>query len=330
MKFIRDLLPILICFGIPAVYILVLHLIRFGSGLKQRPSALTHIVLRAPGQSRVEKIAGFNHDLGLAIALLASVPPVFYAGYLSHLQFYRHLAAPGVVWVLGATGIAITMYYFFKTLKLLKKRRNAQQGYESAMAVAQELNQLVMQGYRVYHDFPADGFHIDHIVVGRSGIFAVETDSRSISGKAGSLHDATVEYNGKMLHFPGEDDYEIIEVAEHKASWLSEWVGIATGEPVAARAIVALPGWFVKRTSADGISVVNPEQFSSLFEHIKPRMLPDSMIDGISHQLQQHYRRAVPVAPKFEETPPVLHESVSDTPLNIEPARCNSDATPSQ
>ena len=86
------------------------------------------------------------------------------------------------------------------------------------------------------------------------------------------------------------DDFKIIEQAERKASWLSEWIGSAIGEPVAARAIVALPGWFVKRTSADGISVVNPKQFPSLFKHIKPRILTDAMITRIVHQLEQKCR----------------------------------------
>ena len=96
--------------------------------------------------------------------------------------------------------------------------------------------------------------------------------------------------------FPNGDDFKIIEQAERQSSWLSQWISSATGDQVAARAIVALPGWFVKRTSADGISVVNPKQFPSLFKHIKPRTLTDEMITRIVHQLEQKCRDVVPVS----------------------------------
>jgi hypothetical protein len=90
-----------------------------------------------------------------------------------------------------------------------------------------------------------------------------------------------------MLYFPKGEDFKTIDQARQQASWLSDWLGKAIGEPIAARAIVALPGWFVKRTSAEGIPVVNPKQFSSLFKHIKPRSLSDSMIMRIKHQLDK-------------------------------------------
>ena len=94
--------------------------------------------------------------------------------------------------------------------------------------------------------------------------------------------------------FPNGDDLESIDQAERQSSWLSQWISSAIGDQIAARAIVALPGWLVKRTSADGISVVNPNQFSSLFKHIKPRTLTDEMIARIVHQLEQKYRDVTP------------------------------------
>ena len=90
-----------------------------------------------------------------------------------------------------------------------------------------------------------------------------------------------------------------IDQAENQASWLSNWLGQAIGEPIAARAIVALPGGFVKRTSSEGISVANPKQFSSLFEHIKPRPLSESMLTRINHQLDQKCRDIEPTSKNY-------------------------------
>lgn len=76
-------------------------------------------------------------------------------------------------------GIGLTVYCLTNLLKHLNLRRSYQLGYEGEIAVGQELNQLMLDGYRVYHDFPGDKFNIDHIVVGPPGVFAVETKARS-------------------------------------------------------------------------------------------------------------------------------------------------------
>ena len=101
-----------------------------------------------------------------------------------------------------------------------------------------------------------------------------------------------VEYNGKVLYFPNGKDLKTVEQAERRADWLSEWIGVYVGETVAVRAIVALPGWTVKRTSADGIPVVNPGQFVSLFEHIKTRPISQDASNRIVHQFEHMCRSA--------------------------------------
>ncbi|MBU1055794.1 MAG: NERD domain-containing protein [Proteobacteria bacterium] len=37
---------------------------------------------------------------------------------------------------------------------------------------------LFKVGYKVYHDFPAEKFNIDHIIIGPAGVYAVETKAR--------------------------------------------------------------------------------------------------------------------------------------------------------
>jgi hypothetical protein len=294
LNFVHTLLSAIIPLSILSAYIFIFHLIRTRYGLKNRQSPLGEIVFRSPGQSLIKKIDNLNQDIGLNMALCISVPLVLYASYVSHLHFYQDASGALSISLLGGIGTAATIKYLIKTRKLLKHRRLIQLEYESTIVIGQELNRLVLEGYHIYHEIPADRFNIDHLVVGRSGIFAVKTSARPNYKPGNDLQAATVEYNGKMLNFPDGDNYKIIEQAERQALWLSEWIGEATGEPVAARAIVALPGWIVKRTSADGISVVNREQLSSLFKHIKPRTLPDDMISRIVHQLEQKCHDAVP------------------------------------
>lgn len=294
MNFTHELSSAIISLSILVAYIFIFQLIRNRYGLNTRHSPLGEIVFRSPGQSLIKKIDDLNQDIGLNMALCISVPLVLYASFISLLYFYRDVSGTLIVSLLGGIGTAATIKYLLKTLKLLKKRQLIQIEYESTAVVGQELNRFMLEGYHVYHEIPADRFNIDHLVLGRSGIFAVKTGARPNYKPRKDLQAATVEYNGKMLRFPDGDDNKIIDQAERQALWLSKWIGNATGEPVAARAIVALPGWLVKRTSADGISVINQEQFSSLFKHIKPRTLPDDMISRIVDQLEQRCHDAVP------------------------------------
>jgi len=49
------------------------------------------------------------------------------------------------------------------------------EGYDAELSVGQELNQLMRQGAVVFHDLPADGFNIDHVLISALGVFAIET-----------------------------------------------------------------------------------------------------------------------------------------------------------
>jgi len=177
---------------------------------------------------------------------------------------------------------------------LLNTRRLYRLGYEGEIAVGQELNQLIRDGYYVYHDFPAGKFNIDHIVVGSSGVFAVETKARSKPTSAHPAPDYKVKCDGKRLQFPNGSDVQSIEQAKRQAEWLSKWLRSAVGEAVRVRPVVALPGWFVERTASGGISVINPKNFRSIVKPKNGSNLSDQMISRIVHQLERKCRDVEP------------------------------------
>ena len=172
----------------------------------------------------------------------------------------------------------------------MRDRRNLRRDYDGRVAVVRALSSLSPEGHRVYHDVPAEGFSIDHVLVGKKGVFALATITRPRPAGTGGVEQATLAYNGHVLFFPRTTDDHTVARAEKQAEWLSEWLGRATGEKVAVRAVVAAPGWFIKRTTPAGIPVVNPKQIASLFEHITPRPLSDAQIEGIAHALEQATR----------------------------------------
>jgi hypothetical protein len=243
-----------------------------------------------PGGSRLLRLDSLNKQINLYLVYVIILPLIIYSIFISVSYFQAQKPPLMVIWISSSIFIAIITYFVFKLVKLLSRRKSIRLDYEGELAVGQELNQLMREGYRVYHDFPADTFNIDHIVVGSNGVFAVETKTRTKGSARKSKEEETVTYDGRMLIYSNATDFETIEQAEQQASWLSNWLAASTGESIAVRAIVTLPGWVVKRTSADGIPVVNPSQFATLFEHIKPRPLMEEMLTRINHQLEQKCR----------------------------------------
>ena len=290
---------ILIC-AIFLVLLLFLFLIRKYYRSQKLQLPFTRNFLRSPGQSVLKELAHLNQEIMIYFVFLIVIPVYTYAAYISYLYFAKK---PFNMIELGLVCLFPLMFIFFSLYKMATyrgRRRLLRLGYDGKVAVGQDLVRLHHEGYHVFHDFPADGFNIDHIVVGSKGAFAIETYARSKPKTKNRLQDATVEYNGRVLRFPKATDNQTVEKAIRQADWLSQWLSGTISEPVVVRGIVALPGWFVKRSSAEGIPVVNPEQFGSLFQYIQPRMLSEEMIWQVVHQLERNCRDVDPDLEAYE------------------------------
>jgi hypothetical protein len=265
----------------------VLYLMRFYTKRKKFRPSLSQDLRRSPGQSLLAELDLINEDLRRYCIFAVLSPVTIFAVHLL-LSYVIAADKSGVrLMVAIGGGLILCIFSVYKVVLLLNERKTLRLAYAEKSAVGRELEQFTRDGFRVYHDFPAETFSIDHIVVGPKGVFTVKTKTHSKPAAKNRIEDATVAYDGRMLYFPREEDFRTIEEARQQADWLSDWLGSAIGEPIAARAIIALPGWLVKRTSAEGIPVVNLQQFSSLFKHIKPRLLSDPMIRRIIQQLDK-------------------------------------------
>jgi hypothetical protein len=279
-------LPLILTCGILFILLTVLNVIRRRIRLRSLRPSFKLGLLRIPGGSLLMRLDNLNEQINVYLVYVIILPLIIYSALISYSYFQAEQPSLTVIWISSIICVLIIAYMAYNLVKFLSRRNRTRLAYEGQLAVGQELNQLMLHGYRVYHDFPANTFNIDHIIVGPTGVFAVETRTRSKGAIPNGSQEATVTYDGRMLTFADTTDFETIEQAEQQADWLSQWLGAATGEPIAVRAIVTLPGWVVKRTSADGIPVVNPGQFTSLFEHIKPRPLSETMLDRIKDKIE--------------------------------------------
>ena len=265
---------------------------------KGKKSPLSGHLLRSPGTSLQARIENLNLDIMAYIAVFPTFPLLIYSVYLPLMQAEKTTNLSD--FIILASVFGVFLWVGFKVYRLMTERNNCRLGLDAEMAVGQELNQLMAEGCRVYHDFPAENFNIDHIVVGPMGVFAVETKGRTKALKRKGKVDATVTYDGKLLQFPNSYETEPLLQAQRQADWLRVWLTSAVGDSVYTQPVLALPGWYVVRKADRPIKVISGKEAYSL---AKPSgiHLSDEMVKRIAHQVEQRCRDVEPIAYRQEK-----------------------------
>ena len=194
--------------------------------------------------------------------------------------------------VIIGLGIIALFSYIRNVPKLFRTAEqiwNHRLGFAGERMVAEELNQLLVQGFRVFHDLPFDRFNIDHVIVGPPGVYAVETKTRRKYTHIKGRDRAKIIYKNGCLEFPtGARETGAIDQARLNATTLGKWLTKATGEPVKAEAILTFPGWFVERHEIGDVNVLNPAQIKKSFP-FRTALAP-AQIERIVYQLTERCR----------------------------------------
>ena len=251
-------------------------------------------LLRTPGHTLREKMEEASGDLMRDAVILCLIPMIALATFLAqaHLTGLAHMTHLAPVYVLAVFGFIA--WIVRKLLKAGEHLDNLRAGYDAELAVGQELDQLMRSGAVVFHDFPADGFNIDHVVIAHEGVFAVETKGFTKPGDKKGRASATVAFDGHLLKFPSWTTSEPLEQAERQAKWLSKWATSAVGGMVVATPVLALPGWFVERTGKSVVRVYSGRALASLLKTPSNQLLTPEDVQRIAHQVEQRCRTVVP------------------------------------
>ena len=270
---------------------------------QQRRSPLVGDLLRAPGQTLREQIEDMRQDVAFDLAAMMFVPTLPLALFFLHGAL---LARPVSAVVLVLTFVAVAGLVAFQIRSLLRRSEKLDRlrlGLDAEAAVGEELQQLVRQGATIFHDFPAEKFNIDHVVIASQGVFAVESKGYSKPNRGLGKEDATVGFDGQVLKFPTWASTKPVEQAERQAEWLAKWLGSAIGSPVGVLPVLALPGWFVERTGRGRVRVFSGRELGSLLNARGARPLSAEEIKRVVHQVEQRCRTVSPVyAPDPEQT----------------------------
>ena len=221
------------------------------------------------------------------VFLAALLVPLF-AGYC-FLRIYSILPglpvalSSGLVLVLVSVGLVVWML-----LRFIRSYHNCLLGYKGERAVGEHLNLLHGEACRVFHDMPAQvgrkKFNLDHIVVGPTGVWLIETKPRRKGRARPGYKDHQVTYTGKVLDYPWGEEAFGLEQARYEAQWLSDFIFERTGMRLPVKAVLALPGWFVVQKGRGDVFVLSPKTLPGLIRTAREE-LEAGTVDLISRQL---------------------------------------------
>jgi hypothetical protein len=248
------------CTGIPLLCMYGVIWLRDWQNKSQnlRPPT-TDKMVRPPGESlrrKLEVLDGSLAGILIAFMMVAMLSYIILSTGTDDRHPYPRL---GMI-LQAATLLVVSLSYLtFKLHRLMRDMGNNNLGFKGERFVGQALNELMLDGCFVYHDFPAEkSWNIDHIIIAPSGVYAVETKTRR---KRGSSKDNRVVFDGEKIHFPGwADDYGLQQATDN-ARWLYQFLSSATGEKIWVTPILTFPGWWVDRKApTDSLAVLNPKE----------------------------------------------------------------------
>lgn len=267
---------------------------------RSKRTPLTRDLLRSPGESLRQQIDEINIDIDSCLFASVFVPLSIYAIILTQLHFAKAHNPALVAALYGCFVLLSEGYVIVKLTKAFTRRNQLRLGLDAEAAIGQELNQLMLDGYRVYHDFQADGFNIDHIIIGINGVFAIETKGKAKPKETGDKRNWTVIYDGQALQFPNWTERNYLPQARRQADWLAKWLSSAVGETVPVKPALALTGWNTELKKPCDVIIFSGKNppFSKIGTDTP---LTAKMIQSFAHQIEQKCRNVEPQAYKKSE-----------------------------
>jgi Nuclease-related domain len=267
----------------------VLGVIHWKDRKKRLP--FTQKILRPPGESLRVRLIELDEKLNERFVqlFLAAYSPLVMAGLVA-LQGVRVTAG---VWIaVIVIAVIASIWSAYRLWKVINLRRRIRLGFEGERHVGEALNQLMFDGYRVFHDFlitdkPRSIRNIDHVVIGPNGVFAVETKTRrKMKGENG----AKVSVLENALQYPWGLDQHDLTQAQVDAAWLAEWLSKMSSEPVKVGPILVLPGWFVDRRSKPLVTVLSGSEVATNIPKLNGTPTNESEIRRIAATIEDRNR----------------------------------------
>jgi hypothetical protein len=212
--------------------------------------------LRSPAQSLDEMISDRVGDV--VFYFMIPVIAAAYAGF-EWLRYSSHDIFHPWLWTIIALGFAV--FGLFKCRGIISQIRSLKLGRDGEKIVAECLDSLRKRGYEVLHDVFGGDFNVDHVLVGPTGVYAIETKTRRKSGGQGEK----IEFDGISVFLRGKPlNPNPTLQAKANARWIRQLLKSSTGKDYPVTPVVLFPGWWVEENlKANSAWVLNPDRLDN-------------------------------------------------------------------
>lgn len=146
----------------------------------------------------------------------------------------------------GVVSTLLAVVFCFLILRDVQRVRRLTHSLACELAVGQALDHLIRpaaEPYFVFHDFPADSYSIDNVLVTPQGVFVIQTMARDFPLDLEGRPRKTVAVETERLRFPDWHEREMLRKVRMATVWLRQWLTRHANLSVSVNGILVLPGW---------------------------------------------------------------------------------------
>ena len=185
--------------------------------------------------------------------------------------------------------VVLVLFAAWRMMRARKLMRNLRQGRDGERAVAEALERMREEGFRVFQDLVGPDSNVDHLLVGPQGLFVIETKAitRPVKGEA------KVQYDGEAVTLGGfTPDRDPIRQVAAIAKWVRDLVRESSGHDHAVRPVVLYPGWYVEASARNSsVWVLNPKALPAFIAQERSALSPEE-VKLVTYHLSRYARTA--------------------------------------
>jgi len=191
-------------------------------------------------------------------------------------------------WLVSMLLLLSSIHLWYRVLRLKPTMDRLKMAYQGEQAVGEFLDRLRADGYQVFHDIAGENFNIDHVLIGPTGIYTIETKtySKPEHGRA------ELEFDGHSIRLgQWQSSTDAVVQARAQSGWLRALLQESTGKDFDVFPVILFPGWFVKSSGRPDrpIWVLNPKALPEYLKHRQP-VLTSTDIRLASYHLSRSIR----------------------------------------
>ena len=181
------------------------------------------------------------------------------------------LAALVAAWRLGRTIIAYRQVRFVR---------------DANVAVGHQLQRISTGANRIFHDVSTSAGVVDHVLVGRSGIYAINVGARR------GRRNGNATLKDRCLSFSGSDERTPIVDITASTARLEKEVCHLLGHKIRIRSVIAVPGWNIGEQASEHHLLVNERTIPMLRGwRDQSDYLMDDDVEALQDELTARCRR---------------------------------------